>query len=210
MASLKTLSALFFSVFLTPLFAFLSAILVCASVTKSFGIRKAYVNFLLKVFEFGRNTIERKHKTRENSVIDEDEKEKEKPKVIISLGDPKEEQKGDVNHVKENNKLENGQAMLISREDLILAPDPELNYVGNNNLEIGKTLLPRSRSYETLRREFQLSDCLDYIKAGVEAIIEDQVTSRFEAEELKVKLNCVYFIKRHLNGALRGTFVRFC
>jgi len=27
---------------------------------------------------------------------------------------------------------------------------------------------------------------LDYIRAGVEAIIEDEVTSRFEAEELKV------------------------
>lgn len=68
---------------------------------------------------------------------EEEEKEKEKPKVIITVG----EQHGDVemkdNHVKENNKLENGQAVLISREDLILAPDPELNYVGNNNLEIG-------------------------------------------------------------------------
>jgi len=30
---------------------------------------------------------------------------------------------------------------------------------------------------------------LDYVKTGVEAIIEDQVTSRFEAEELKVKLS---------------------
>jgi len=27
------------------------------------------------------------------------------------------------------------------------------------------------------------------VKTGVEAIIEDQVTSRFEAEELKVKLS---------------------
>lgn len=33
--------------------------------------------------------------------------------------------------------------------------------------------------------EFNLSNCLDYIKTGVEAIIEDDVTSRFEAEELK-------------------------
>ncbi|XP_054272832.1 glycerol-3-phosphate acyltransferase 3 [Macrosteles quadrilineatus] len=185
MTSVGTLSAVLFSVFLTPVFAFLCAILVCASVTKSFGIRRAYVNVLVRIFEYGRNTIERKHKTRENSMDEEEEKEKEKPKVIITVG----EQHGDVemkdNHVKENNKLENGQAVLISREDLILAPDPELNYVGNNNLEIGKTTLPRSRSYETLRREFQLSDCLNYIKAGVEAIIEDQVTSRFEAEELK-------------------------
>lgn len=39
---------------------------------------------------------------------------------------------------------------------------------------------------DTPKREFELSDVLDYIKTGVEAIIEDQVTSRFEAEELKV------------------------
>lgn len=32
---------------------------------------------------------------------------------------------------------------------------------------------------------FNLAKCLDYIKAGIEAIIEDEVTSRFEAEELK-------------------------
>jgi len=36
------------------------------------------------------------------------------------------------------------------------------------------------------KREFELADVLDYIKTGVEAIIEDQVTSRFEAQELKV------------------------
>lgn len=33
----------------------------------------------------------------------------------------------------------NGQAV-ISREDLILVPDPEQNYVGNNNLEVGVRL----------------------------------------------------------------------
>lgn len=33
--------------------------------------------------------------------------------------------------------------------------------------------------------EFDLANCLDYVKTGVEAIIEDDVTSRFEAEELK-------------------------
>lgn len=32
---------------------------------------------------------------------------------------------------------------------------------------------------------FDFEKCLDYVKSGVEAIIEDDVTSRFEAEELK-------------------------
>lgn len=33
--------------------------------------------------------------------------------------------------------------------------------------------------------DFKIEDCLEYLKSGVEAIIEDDVTSRFEAEELK-------------------------
>ncbi|KFB53183.1 AGAP002084-PB-like protein [Anopheles sinensis] len=32
---------------------------------------------------------------------------------------------------------------------------------------------------------FKLANCLDYVKSGMEAIIEDEVTSRFLAEELK-------------------------
>lgn len=34
-------------------------------------------------------------------------------------------------------------------------------------------------------KDFQLSNVISYIRSGIEAIIEDQVTSRFEAEELK-------------------------
>lgn len=46
--------------------------------------------------------------------------------------------------------------------------------------------LNQKNSLETLKAGFGPSSCLDYIRAGVEAIIEDEVTSRFEAEELKV------------------------
>nr|CAD7588829.1 unnamed protein product [Timema genevievae] len=81
---------------------------------------------------------------------------------------------------------------VISREDLILVPDPEQNYSNNIAKEEVSSedsthaqTFPRRMSFETLKREFELADCLDYIKTGVEAIIEDQVTMRFEAEELK-------------------------
>lgn len=61
-----------------------------------------------------------------------------------------------------------------------------------------QTLIRRD-SFETLKREFEPAICLEYIKAGVEAIIEDEVTSRFEAEELKV--DCwVEFLR----GSYRG------
>lgn len=38
---------------------------------------------------------------------------------------------------------------------------------------------------QSMQHEFELADCLDYVRTGMEAIIEDQVTSRFEAEELR-------------------------
>lgn len=34
--------------------------------------------------------------------------------------------------------------------------------------------------------EFGLGDCLDYIRTGMEAIVDDEVTKRFSAEELTV------------------------
>ena len=33
---------------------------------------------------------------------------------------------------------------------------------------------------------YQLDSCLDYIKSGIQAIVDDEVTKRFCAEELKV------------------------
>ena len=66
----------------------------------------------------------------------------------------------------------------ISKEDLVLIP--------NGNSTPKTPSIPRNRSYDSLKREFELGDCLDYVHAGMEAIIEDEVTQRFVAEELKV------------------------
>ncbi|XP_048505990.1 glycerol-3-phosphate acyltransferase 3 isoform X4 [Athalia rosae] len=79
-----------------------------------------------------------------------------------------------------------------------MVPEPDMNNKNHSNhnhsnsygnsLEVNgnkESSLPREDSFETLKREFDTSTCLEYIKAGVEAIIEDEVTSRFEAEELK-------------------------
>jgi hypothetical protein len=45
----------------------------------------------------------------------------------------------------------------------------------------GKTV-----SASTFQREFELEDVLDYVKTGIASIIEDEVTQRFDSEELKV------------------------
>ncbi|KAL3279344.1 hypothetical protein HHI36_016851 [Cryptolaemus montrouzieri] len=64
----------------------------------------------------------------------------------------------------------------------MLIPDPPATKKVENALE-------KANENEIAEKEefkdFELSSVVDYIKVGVEAIIEDQVTSRFEAEELK-------------------------
>ena len=47
----------------------------------------------------------------------------------------------------------------------------------NSNLQV---------SAATLERQFELEDIFDYIKTGIASVIEDEVTQRFVAEELKV------------------------
>ena len=66
----------------------------------------------------------------------------------------------------------------ISKEDLVLLP--------NGNTTPKTASIPRNRSFNSLQQDFILSDCLDFVHAGMEAIIEDEVTQRFVAEELKV------------------------
>lgn len=78
------------------------------------------------------------------------------------------------------NGVANGAPPLISRDKLILVPDgslPSSEEGGRGDANGGDEGGSEER--------YTLANCLDYVKAGVEAIIEDQVTSRFEAEELK-------------------------
>jgi len=94
---------------------------------------------------------------------------------------------------------------VISRKDnLILSPeiepeDPnvynmhdatEADHVdsaktGDSSRGVEKILARKEVSAATFQRDFDLSDVLDYVKTGVACIIEDEVTQRFEAEELK-------------------------
>jgi len=56
---------------------------------------------------------------------------------------------------------------------------------GDSSTGVEKILARKVVSAATFQREFDLSDVLDYVKTGVACIIEDEVTQRFEAEELK-------------------------
>ena len=66
---------------------------------------------------------------------------------------------------------------------------------GNSTPLAEKILSGREVSVTTFQREFELDDVLAYVKTGIASIIEDEVTQRFEAEELKVLFYFFFFRK---------------
>ncbi|XP_065221461.1 glycerol-3-phosphate acyltransferase 4-like [Planococcus citri] len=76
--------------------------------------------------------------------------------------------------------LQNGKIPRFSsaiQRDIILLPELQHELDLDDDQEIRFTECPNST--------YDLSDAIPYIKAGIEAIVEDQITSRFEAEELR-------------------------
>ncbi|XP_067626855.1 glycerol-3-phosphate acyltransferase 3 isoform X1 [Eurosta solidaginis] len=150
--------------FCIPFIVFISFLIILSAVNKSVGVRRAYVKLLLKVFEFGRLSIETAAKERLKK-----EGEEASPAFIEAKSNDY-----NISHQKTENSLPttNGNT-LISRDSVLL---PTANDTSSADYE-------NSQKDEEMR--FNLEKCLGYIKAGVESIIEDEVTSRFEAEELK-------------------------
>ncbi|XP_071538154.1 glycerol-3-phosphate acyltransferase 3 isoform X7 [Panulirus ornatus] len=89
---------------------------------------------------------------------------------------------------------------VICRDKLVLRP--QLDRDNNERLDT---------------RDFELGDCLDYIRTGMEAIVDDEVTKRFSAEELTswnflTRTNCQYeFISVRLTIFwVVGFILRYC
>ncbi|XP_015113199.1 glycerol-3-phosphate acyltransferase 3 isoform X2 [Diachasma alloeum] len=226
MALFMSVVSFTFSLFLTPFLMFLLAIIFLASIGKSLGIRKLYIKLLLTLFEYGRQNIEKVRKEKNNYDHGAGESEDEgggsspsteKPPTTIINKNPKENGK--------NGSL--GNSVIARSKELILVPEPdahkdnnttdkqedEPHCVDNKN----ERALSQQKSFEALETVFDPAFCLEYIKAGVEAIIEDEVTSRFEAEELKnwnllTRTNRRYeFISWRLTVIwMFGFFMRYC
>ncbi|XP_055703529.1 glycerol-3-phosphate acyltransferase 3 isoform X3 [Phlebotomus papatasi] len=173
------------SLMVTPVLMFILCIIFVGSLGKSFGIRRLYVNFLLKIFEYGRVNIETAKKSRyaEVGATETDDDSSATPQIPIA-------EKVMANGNGFLGKTQSNGNHLISRDPLILAPDAEYQStkkelqrkISSSDGEISDEFNPEN---EEKNFEFNLENCLDYVKAGMEAIIEDDVTSRFEAEELK-------------------------
>ncbi|XP_043461180.1 glycerol-3-phosphate acyltransferase 3 [Leptopilina heterotoma] len=198
MAPLMSVVSFLASLLLTPFLMFLLAIIFLASIGKSLGVRKVYVKLLLTLFEFGRQNIEIERKRNGTWHIEEDDSEDEGGGTPTSQNNH-----NSCDSKQKSEKTKNGvvgSSVIARNKDLILVPEPEIQSQKEQieNQERNKTdeqhlnpddnkevTLTSPKSFDTLKREFEPASCLDYIRAGVEAIIEDGVTSRFEAEELK-------------------------
>ncbi|KMY96252.1 glycerol-3-phosphate acyltransferase 3 isoform X3 [Drosophila simulans] len=144
-----------FDILWIPIGGFLSFLIFISAINKSIGVRKAYVNLLLRIFEYGRVSIETASK--ENQHIQNPKTDDKQGVQLVDDADSKEGTNG---------------ATLITR-DAVLLPQPQEPAPEK----------PVSSTKDEINFDFE--KCLDYVKSGVEAIIEDDVTSRFEAEELK-------------------------
>lgn len=177
---------------LTLFLCFLFSVVMLGGINKSVAVRRAYVKLLLKIFEYGRQNIESaKKRTRpqqDDSDEDDDSSNSQDGQSQSESGETESQKKKLIpngNGYLPEQHHSNGNT-LISRDTLILLPngDTKNKSAAKENNENKK----ENSDDETKKDEeisFNLAKCLDYIKTGVEAIIEDEVTSRFEAEELK-------------------------
>ncbi|XP_055547561.1 glycerol-3-phosphate acyltransferase 3 isoform X2 [Wyeomyia smithii] len=169
---------------MTSVLTLLFFIIFLASMGKSIGVRRKYVELLVKIFEYGRQNIESIRKQQYDHLNTSDDSDLLiNTESDVSLTDDAKSkteitQNRNVEKAPSNGiNLVNGGNSVINRvESLKLLPDVE--GVRNKNREL-------NNEEENGSLEFNLSNCLDYVKTGMEAIIEDEVTSRFEAEELK-------------------------
>ncbi|XP_055314413.1 glycerol-3-phosphate acyltransferase 3 isoform X6 [Sitodiplosis mosellana] len=201
--------AILSAVFNVPVLIGLLSIVFFASIGISLGVRRVYIKVLLQIFEYGRQNIENVRKKTHpliNRLDSEDERnvsgtaddtsdtvdgittskdqsfdpsgEFKKPLPPAELKPAKRK-----SHKKHNS---NGNTV-ISRDDaLILVPHGVQNTDGFTFVRTPRGSDNENSDTETDHPvDFHLATCLGYIRSGVEAIIEDEVTSRFEAEELK-------------------------
>ncbi|CAD6233813.1 GSCOCG00007308001-RA-CDS, partial [Cotesia congregata] len=202
MVLLMSIVSFTFSLLLTPFFMISLGLIFIASIGKSLGIRKLYIKMLLTLFEYGRLNIE---KVRLQGKTQDDKNKQDKGGGGGEFNSSTDSFNSSFET--DDGKFKNGSlgnTVIARSRDLILVPEPEQKNKNNEDKSSkkdpqtdddvnDKVVLScknmknyeRQSSFETLHTVFDPTFCFDYIKAGVEAIIEDQVTSRFEAEELK-------------------------
>jgi len=224
---LSGISFLIFNFILPPFFFVIISTLVLASFGKSLGIRNLYVKILLYIFEYAKRSSNTREVSDNKFVIgesDDESSDEEESSSHDNRAKSRRPKLGDIGRKVTRHNL-------ISRSDnLFLVPaKPQLERIESiesleeNDDDIDHNIdslahkqLIKQKSLGTLEREFQLGDVLDYVKTGIASIIEDEVTQRFVAEELKswnlmTRTNAQFeFINWRLTAFwLAGGFIRY-
>jgi len=245
MSTLSTVFTIIYNFFLPPFIIVLVSILILASFGKSLGIRRLYVAWLLKVFEFAtkvadeaRAEAQKRKLSGENGWIlggdeEEDENDEDKTKIFESKTNGKMEtilENQNEDEIRQRRDImkkfgKESRHNVISRKDnLVLSPDqpPRIEEaIEEENLEITQGMPDKDdvskMSAATFQREFHLDSVFDYVKTGIGSIIEDEVTQRFVAEELKMwnlltrTSQSFEFVNLKLTTIwILGFFVRYC
>ncbi|CAL8071772.1 unnamed protein product [Orchesella dallaii] len=146
-----------------PVSVFVITVYVLSALGKSLGFRRKYVQMLLYIFEYGRIRIEKAHREKYGS--DEEDNCEDVSSKVISLGP-----KSNGNAVKLEDSPEEKELRNRRQSSLKLSDDDDQSDL---NIPVD------------CKSDFELSDIFHFVKNGIEAIVEDQVTQRFVAEELK-------------------------
>ncbi|KHN72483.1 Glycerol-3-phosphate acyltransferase 3 [Toxocara canis] len=133
----------------------LTLVVVLAAIGKSLGVREKFVEFLISIFEASSWAA-----TQEDSVFDESSEEEEDI-VVDDVSQPK--------RVARHRRHSSTSYGIIKREK-------------TESIESKLKNLDDPEKNSTVK--VIVDDTFDFITAGIESIIEDQVTSRFKAEEL--------------------------
>ncbi|XP_026481514.1 glycerol-3-phosphate acyltransferase 3-like [Ctenocephalides felis] len=159
---------------------FVSSVVFLAVVGQQLGVRRLYVSLLLQLFEFGRVNIESSERSKHYaSYYEVEENESTSETVDSTTTTSTETRKDEINDDAKSPKADfingfNNNGMNVIKRDTVLLP-----------ARIKRQASRHLPGDDDFINESGIERCLNYLKSGMESIIEDEVTSRFEAEELK-------------------------
>ncbi|KAJ1363066.1 hypothetical protein KIN20_022830 [Parelaphostrongylus tenuis] len=206
---------------LLPIFLFIFIAVLLAITGRSFGFRERYVNALIRIFEWGACQI----KIHERMQEDDSGKattDVDVPSARASVKDPKQ------NDIHNQSRMSGGHGLKTSSTSLSSVcrrtrpASPETMRIIHKETEIIPNdaystdpfdeVVVESRGWAAIR------DSVDFVKAGIEAIIEDEVTSRFEAEQLvswnmltRTSIRSYHFVNWKLSVLwVLGFLFRYC
>lgn len=212
---LESLIFILVQVLVTPILFLIILTFVLAAFGKSLGIRRLYVRVLISIFEYARKASQKaqvqkqgvsgfylgdkedetdaansSHPLTGSGMSDHHQAENERSPPGAGLLDRMKSRHNVISR-KDNLILAPAASKTLSKQNSVIqeaeppVPEEEVATRTRTTSISTRLMLGESVSANTLQREFELDDVLDYVKTGVAAIIEDEVTQRFVAEELK-------------------------